>query len=274
MEDVARHYGSFDVLDAILNALQAEGKDLERLTLEDLAPVDEMHIRGREATAELADLAGAAVGMKVLDVGCGLGGSARYLAAEYGCDVTGIDLTPEFCTAATELSKRVGLSAQTHFRCGSALDMPFEDGSFDLAWTQHAQMNIADKRGLYAEIFRVLRPEGKFVFHDIFAGPGGAAYYPTHWAETASLSHLIAPDELRELLAEIGFQVVEWRDKTDISRDWFLAVLQKRREEPPPRLGLHLLLGETGPTKFQNIGRNLVEGRISAFQGVLTKGVN
>lgn len=271
MQDVARHYGRSDVLEAIFDGLRAEGKDLDRLTPDDLAPVDEFHIRGREATVELAELAGSNPGMKVLDVGCGLGGSSRYLAAEHSCDVTGIDLTPEYCHAATALSKCVGLEALTHFRCGSALEMPFEDGLFDLAWTQHVQMNIADKRGLYAEIFRVLRPGGKFVFHDVTAGAGGAPHYPTHWAEIASMSHLITPGDLRELLVDTGFEVEEWRDKSKISRDWFLAAMQKRAAGPKPNLGLHLLIGETGPAKFQNVGRNLAEQRISVYQGVLVK---
>jgi ubiquinone/menaquinone biosynthesis C-methylase UbiE len=165
----------------------------------------------------------------------------------------------------------VGLEALTQFQCGSALQMPFEDGVFDLAWTQHVQMNIEDKGGLYAEIFRVLRPGGRFVFHDVLAGSGGAPHYPTHWAEAPSMSYLIAPGDLRELLVETGFEVVEWRDKTEISRDWFLAAIQKRAEGPKPNLGLHLLIGETGPAKFQNVGRNLAEQRISVFEGVLTK---
>jgi ubiquinone/menaquinone biosynthesis C-methylase UbiE len=261
-------------LEAILGGLRAEGKDLDHLTPEDLAPVDELHIRGREATVELADLACASPGMKVLDVGCGLGGSSRYLAAERRCDVTGIDLTPEYCDIAIELSKRTGLERLTHFRCGSALEMPFGDGIFDLAWTQHAQMNIQDKRGLYAQIFRVLRPDGKFVFHDVLAGPGGMPYYPTHWAEDPSISYLIAPGDLRKLLEETGFEVAEWRDKTEISRDWFLAAIQKLAEGPKPNLGPHLLIGETGPAKVQNISRNLTEQRISIFQGVLLKASN
>ncbi len=271
MEEVARHYGRSEVLAAILNGLRAEGKDLDHLTPDDLAPVDELHIRGREATEELAALAGVTTGMKVLDVGCGLGGSSRYLAARHGCDVTGIDLTPEYCAAATDLSRRLGLGPRIRFECGSALDMPIEDASFDLAWTQHVQMNIADKRGLYAEIFRVLRPGGKFAFHDVLAGPGGTPHYPAPWAETPELSYLIAPGDLRELLSETGFQIVEWRDKTEISRDWFLAEMEKRATGPKPNLGPHLLFGETGPAKIQNVARNLVEQRISIFQGVLTK---
>jgi ubiquinone/menaquinone biosynthesis C-methylase UbiE len=120
-------------------------------------------------------------------------------------------------------------------------------------------MNVVDKRGFYAEIFRVLRPGSRFVLDDVLAGTGGTPHYPTPWAETASMSHLIAPGDLRELLSETGFEVVEWRDKTEMSRDWFLAAIQKRAQGPNPNLGLHLLIGETGPETFQNVGRNLAE---------------
>jgi SAM-dependent methyltransferase len=271
VERIARHYGISGVLDAILDGLRAEGKDLDRLTADDLAPVDELHIRGREATVELARLAGAKPGLRVLDVGSGLGGSSRYLASNHGCRVTGVDLTPEYCEIATELSRRVGLDGLTDFRCASALETPFEDGAFDVAWTQHAQMNIEDKAGLYEEIFRVLRPGGRLVFHDILAGPVGPIHFPVHWAEDPLMSFLIAPDDLRTLLEETGFEVVEWIDKTQMSREWFLGMVEERGDGPPPNLGLHLLIGETGPAKVQSVARNLKEDRITVFQGVLER---
>ena len=163
MSSIAQHYGLSGLLDAILGALRAQGKDLEHLTSGDLAAVDEFHLRGREATVELAELAAVQPGWRVLDVGSGLGGSARFLAGERKCRTVGVDLTPEYCETATALSKLVGLDQSTEFRCASAVEMPFEDGAFDLAWTQHVQMNIADKAGLYREIGRVLRPGGRLV---------------------------------------------------------------------------------------------------------------
>jgi SAM-dependent methyltransferase len=271
LEDIARHYGIGGVLDAILAGLRAEGKDPERLEPDDLAPVDELHMRGREATVELAALAGLRPDLRVLDVGSGLGGSSRYLAGRHQCRTTGIDLTPEYCEIAADLSRRCGLSALTDFRCGSALDMPFEDGSFDLAWTQHVQMNIEDKPRLYAEILRVLRTGGRFAFHDVLAGPGGPPHFPVHWAEEPSMSFLIAPEDLRKLLRSTGFREVAWRDRTDVSREWFLRGVQERKAGPPPNLGLHLILGPTGPQKVQNIARCLQERRITLFQGVFEK---
>lgn len=272
MDPIARHYGRAELLDAIQQGLRVQGKTLEAVNVDDLAPVDEFHIRGREATLELAELAAVESTWRVLDVGSGLGGSSRFLADRYDCHVTGVDLTPEYCDVARALSKLVGLGELTEFHCADAAATPFPDAAFDLAWTQHVQMNIPDTEALYVEILRLLKPGGRFVFHDILAGPGGEPHYPTHWAEEASMSHLMAPEALRRLLENVGFGVVEWRDTTAKSRDWFLGKMEaaKRAGGPPP-LGLHLLLGDTGPAKFANVGRNLTDGRLTVFQGLLEK---
>jgi ubiquinone/menaquinone biosynthesis C-methylase UbiE len=271
MDEISQHYGIPGVLESILEALRADGKNLDNLTPADLAPVDELHIRGREATVELAELAGIHAGMHVLDVGSGIGGSTRYLAAQFGCRVTGIDLTPQYCETAEALTKLVGIDALTEFRCASALEMPFDDATFDLAWTQHVQMNIFDKPGLYREIARVLRPGGRFVFHDILAGPGGLPHFPVHWANEPGTSFLIAPDALQALLESSGFKILTWKDTTQTATDWFLAAMERRRASGPPRLGLDLLLGDTAPQKVQNVGRNLTEKRLTVFQGLLEK---
>ena len=271
MSSIAQHYGLSGLLDAILGALRAQGKDLEHLTSGDLAAVDEFHLRGREATVELAELAAVQPGWRVLDVGSGLGGSARFLAGERKCRTVGVDLTPEYCETATALSKLVGLDQSTEFRCASAVEMPFEDGAFDLAWTQHVQMNIADKAGLYREIGRVLRPGGRLAFHDILAGPGGPPHFPVPWANEPEMSFLIEPDALRALLVESGFRALTWRDTTKISREWYLAGVEQRRGTQPPPLGLHLLMGETVKAKWANVGKNLTEERITVFQAVLEK---
>jgi SAM-dependent methyltransferase len=266
-----RHYSVPGLLDAILRALRAQGKDPERLTPADLAPVDEFHIRGRQATAELAELAGFRAGLRVLDVGSGLGGAARFFAVEHGCLVTGADLTHDYCSVAAALSKTVALYGATRFLCASALEMPFADESFDVAYSQHVQMNVEDKPAFYREIARVLRPGGRFVFHDILAGPGGPPHFPVHWAEEPSMSFLIDPAGLRLLLERAGFGIAVWLDKTEISRQWYLAAWEQRRDAGAPQLGLHLLMGPTAPLKFENVARNLQENRIMVFQGVAEK---
>lgn len=265
-ESVARHYGRGHILDAIVAALLTEAKDPERLAPSDLAPVDEFHIRGREGTLELAQRAQLQPGQRVLDVGCGLGGSARHLAAEHRCDVTGVDLTAEYVAVARELSRLVRLDG-IRFEVASALALPFDDATFDVAWTEHAQMNIADKRGLYAEIARVLVPGGRLVFHDIFQGDGGPPHFPVPWAEDGSTSFLATPAQVRSILETLGFRIVDWADRTETARAW----LEAKLAQPAPALGIHLLMGANARAKLENVVRNLAEGRIAVLQAVVQK---
>lgn len=265
------HYAVGGIQDRIIRALKAMGKDIDDLTVADIAPVDEFHIRGREATLELAERAELGPGMEVLDVGCGLGGSIRYLALEHGCHVTGIDLTDEYIQTAVALSRMVGLEKHVAFRTGSALKMPFGDAAFDVVWTEHAQMNIEDKAGLYGEIMRVLKPGGRLVFHDVFLGPGGDPYFPVPWAEDRSISYLISPDSALDVLEKIGLGVRDWEDKSAQSLAWFEATAEKMKSSGPPPLGIHLLMGETANDKLLNMVRNLKEDRIAVLQAVLIK---
>ncbi|HKI97462.1 MAG TPA: class I SAM-dependent methyltransferase [bacterium] len=266
-----RHYDKRNLGESILAALRRMGKDVNALRPEDLAPVDAFHVRGRVATEELARFCQPVAEQRVLDVGCGLGGTARYLAQEFGCHVVGLDLAPSYVEAARMLTERLRLAAQVEFRQGSMLELPFEDGSFDLVWSEHAQMNIADKPRLFAEIHRVLARGGRLVFHDILQGTGGAPHYPAPWAADADASALIGPAELRRLLQSIGFDVKLWEDKTAAGRDAFRKVMASLREKGPPPLGLHLLLGSVAPAAQENMLRNLEENRIALLQAVLEK---
>lgn len=269
MDPVAQHYQVGTIGERILDALERSGKDCERLTPLDLAAVDEFHIRGREATEELARVAELDPSTRVLDVGCGLGGSCRYLATAYGCTTTGVDLTPEYIETARMLSSRVGLTATTDFREGSALELPFEDESFEAVWTEHVQMNIADKPSFYKELARMLRPGGKLLFHDIFRGKRGQVQFPVPWAHSEAISHLAPPTQVREILGELGLRELHWQDKTEASLAWFRAVLEKMRTGEAPAVGIHLLMGDTAPIKLQNIAKNLEEGSIAVVQAVL-----
>ena len=265
-EHVEQHYGRGRILDSIIAALRDTGKDLARLKPEDLAPVDEFHVRGREATAELARLAALKPGSQVLDVGCGLGGSARYLAVEYDCQVTGIDLTQEYVDVANVLADMVGLSNKVAFRQANALEMPFDAGTFDAVWTQHVQMNIEDKHAFYREISRVTQSKGMLLFHDIFKGNGDPLYYPVPWAEESSISFLAAPEQVRKILESLGFTVHDWVDKSEPSLQWIEAAMEKLKVTGPPPLGTHLLMGATARKKFENAMRNLREKRIVVYQ--------
>ena len=190
---VAQHYGRGGLLDRILAALIKAGKDPDHLTTDDLAPLDEFHSRRRKATEELARMLAPVASDRILDVGSGLGGPARYLAATYGCRVSGIDLTPEFVSTAAELTRRAGLTERVDFRVGSALAVPFPDASFDTAWSQNVAMNIADRAGWYAELHRVLKPGGRLANQDVAQDDGGPISFPVMCAERPEISFLLAP---------------------------------------------------------------------------------
>jgi MPBQ/MSBQ methyltransferase len=268
---VSGHYTIADLGDQILAALEATGKDLDALTVDDLAPVDHFHIRGRAATEELAQWADVQPDHLLLDVGCGLGGTGRYLAAKSGCRVVGLDVTDEYCRVAERMSALVGMADKTSFRQGSALALPFADAHFDVVWTEHVQMNIADKAGLYGEMARVLKPSGLLVFHDIFAGAQSELHFPVPWATEPSINHLIAVDDLRVLMADCGFEPVRWEDKTKASVAFFEQALQRLPTEEQPMVGLHLLMGHNAPTKFANMLRNLQENRVRVVQAVMRR---
>ena len=270
-ERVARHYTQGDLGAAVLKALRAAGKDLDRLTLEDLAPVDEFHVRGRAATMELGAGLELTPAMHVLDVGSGIGGPSRHLAAAYGCRITGLDLTEEYCRVATMLAERVGLAAQVSYRQGNALAMRFDDGTFAAAYTQHVAMNIADKASLYAEVARVLGPGGRFGLYDLLQGEGGAVLFPVPWARTAAESILVKPMELRSLLEAAGFEILSWRDTTAAGREWFKEMRARNESDGPPQLGFGVLLGADFTTMARNQVRNFAEDRLAAVEVICRK---
>jgi ubiquinone/menaquinone biosynthesis C-methylase UbiE len=267
---VAGHYGKERLLETIVDALRATGKDPDRLAVEDLATFDHFHLRGRDATLDLLHLAGLRAGERVLDVGGGIGGPARTLA-EAGCSVTVVDLTEEFCRTGAGLTDRVRLTDRVTFRHASALDMPFEDAAFDAAWTQHSSMNIEDKEGLYAEIARVVRRGGKLAMHEIMAGPEGPPHFPVPWASRPAISFLRAPDAVRRLIAASGFRERVWRDGSTAALAWLGERLAATPPSPPP-LGLHLLLGSTAREMLRNVARSLEERRIAVVEAVFDRG--
>ena len=265
--ELNRHYTPPNLGAAILEGLRRAGKDPERLQPADLAPVDHFHVRGKPATIELARLAQLQPGERVLDVGGGLGGPARALAAEFGARVTVLDLTEEYCRVGEMLTARTGQSASVTFCPGNALEPPFPAGSFDVAWMQHANMNIDDKERLYRELHRLLRPEGRLALQEIAAGAAQPIHFPVPWASDPALSFLRPLAQLRAVIEHSGFLELVMRDVSAQALAWFRERVASAPASPPP-LGLHLLLGQSFRAAFGNMLRNLEEGRLVVFEAV------
>jgi MPBQ/MSBQ methyltransferase len=272
-QQVAQHYGKGGLLDRILAALVEAGKDIDRLTIDDLAPVDEFHSRRRLATEELAALLAPSAIDHVIDIGSGLGGPSRYLATTYGCRVSGVDLTPEFVETATALTARVGLTDLVDFRVGSALNLPFPDASFDCAWSQNVAMNIADRPRYYAEMRRVLRRGGRLAIQDVAIGNGDPLDFPVMWADRPEISFLRTPEDTRAMLEAAGFRVVHWIDNTETALAE--AEVERRRvansPAPPPILGIHLVVGPSFREKMRNAQKAMVDGRTRLINAVLVR---
>lgn len=268
---VAFYSGPGQLVTAIRDALDAAGVDRAALTASDLAPVDEFHIRGRTATLEIIKALSVTAGSRVLDLGSGLGGPARTMAEVVGCTVTGVDLTPAFCEAATVLSQWTGLSDRTFFKVGDATATGLPDAAMDAVLTVHVGMNIADKSGLYAEAFRVLRPGGRFVVYDVLQGEGGDVRYPVPWASDPSTSFLANSDDMRTLLSAAGFDIVAEVDSSDEGLGWFRQVRARVDRDGPPPVTFAAFLGEGFGQMAANQVTNLAERRIRTVMFVCTR---
>jgi ubiquinone/menaquinone biosynthesis C-methylase UbiE len=263
---IAQHYahGSLDA--AILNALAAAGKDLNCLTPKDLAPVDEFHIGGRQATIAFAQQFDLRPGMRLLDIGCGLGGAARYFASEHGCLVSGIDLSQEYVAVANALAARVGLEQQVSCQQGSALALPFAAGSFDGAYLFHVGMNIEDKADLFREVRRVLAASGVFGIYDVMRLADGDLHYPVPWTSSAEASFVDYAASYRRLLAAAGFEVVKERNRRDFALETFAQMRARGAAGAPPPLGLHIVMGASAGQKVKNMMGDIAAGVIAPFE--------
>jgi ubiquinone/menaquinone biosynthesis C-methylase UbiE len=262
MNAVVEHYAISDLTERIASALRDAGKDLAHINAADLAAIDEFHVRGRSATLELAERMELTPGCCVLDIGSGLGGPARTLAEVHGCRVTGIDLSPVFCETARHLSQWAGLNDKVDFVEGDATSLPFEAGTFDAAMSIHVAMNIEAKSAIYSNACRSLKPGRIFAVFDILQGEGGDVAYPVPWARDASISYLVTPGEMRNLLEGAGFRIEAEEDSTEASETWFKQAATKMNSASLPPLSLRQFLGNDGLQMTQNQVRNLAERRI------------
>lgn len=272
---IASHYTSEDALERIDLHLREQGIDPEHPTLEALAPYDNFHSRGLGATIDLIALAGFPAGARVLDVGGGLGGPARALAARSGAHVTVLDLTPAFVRQGRVLTERLGMTDQVTFEVGDGTAMPFADNSFDGAWTQHSTMNIEDKEALYAEIHRVLKPDGKFALHEVMAGNNDPIDYPVPWASVPEFSFLRPAGDLRALIAQTGFRELAWEDESAKVLSFMSPGQGQVRSQSggAPQLppGQTVLFGPAFIERLQNFGRSLAAGRLVVIQALFER---
>ena len=264
------HYYQANLYEEIVSRLQDLGIDLGNVKRKDIAGVDEFHVRGAQVSKELAETIEIR-NSKLLDVGCGIGGPCRMLADEYGCKVTGIDLSKEYTRTAIKLSELVGLSSKTTFVYGDATNLPFGDNIFDVVWTQHVQMNIKDKMKFYSEIYRVLSDEGVFLYYDIFKKGDGYINYPVPWANEAKISFLCNVNEVNNILSELNFKKFEVKDQTSKGILFFTELVEQMGKFGPPKLGLNILMGESTKTKIINLLSGLKEGQLILQSGVYKK---
>jgi SAM-dependent methyltransferase len=251
----------------IENALIAAGKDLDHLAPADLWLLEDFHTMGRIATTQLVDLIGITSEAEVLDAGSGIGGTARFVADRCQCRVTAVDLTEEYCETAGWLNRLVGLDDRITVRQADVTDLPFTGATFDVVFSQHVQMNVADKGSLYREARRILVEGGRLAMWDITSGERGELGYPLPWADEPGLSHLATPAELRAAVESSGFVIEAWNDLTDQAA----AIMDMVLSLPPDPLGLHAFVPGFAE-KAENLSAALADGRLRAVQSVAQAG--
>jgi SAM-dependent methyltransferase len=269
---IVEHYATNGLLARLEAALRADGADLAHPTIEALAPYDQFHGRGLEATKDMAALVAVRPTDHLLDVGSGLGGPARWLSARFGCRVTGIDLTPEFCAIAEHFTHLIGLEARVRFQVGNALAMPFDDGVFEGAYSMFVSMNIADKAQLYREIHRVLKLGGWLVLSEIARGEDGDVVYPTPWAATPAESFLSTVGDTRKGLRSAGFEVEQVKNDLQRALDFGARsrAIVERGEKPPYRANA-LIHGDIAGATLANVARGYQDGSLMPIEVVARK---
>ncbi len=267
---IENQYHTPGLYEDILKRLGEQEIELSNVSRRDIAGVDEFHVRGAEVSRELASRM-KLDDFRVLDVGCGIGGPSRMLADDYNCQVTGIDLSHEYIRTAKGLSALVGLQEKTDYIWSNALDLPFENGSFDVVWTQHVQMNIRHKLKFYSEIERVLTEQGTLIYYDIFKTESGEVNFPVPWADYASASFLGTTENMDDILERLCFKNLLTSDETDKGTRFLQDLFKKLKKNGPSKLGLNVLMGSSTKEKLMNILLGLKEEQIVLQSGIYKK---
>lgn len=267
-DPVAQHYSHGNLLGSIRSGINALGRTEADVTVDDLAPADEFHIGGRQASEDFLGQLGLDAAQQVLDVGCGIGGTSRFAASRFGCRVCGIDLTPEFVETGRTLCDWVGLGERITLHVGDATDLPFDNGAFDAAFMLHVGMNIPDKGAVFAEVFRTLRPGSIFGVYDVMRQSDEPLTYPVPWASVPATSALATPGEYVALLESAGFAVEAQRDRREFAAEFFAETRRKMAAAgaSPPPLGVHIAMGESAPAKITNMVDNIAAGRCAPVE--------
>ena len=263
---ISDHWGKGDVFARILDAMKRAGIDPDTVTVEQLAPVDHFHARGFPATKDLADVLPIKAGDRLVDIGCGLGGPARYLAQRFGCEVEGIDITEPFVVAGNRLTEMVGLTGGVTIRHGDGQSLPYEDGAFDGGYTQHVTMNVADRESFFGEAFRVLKPSAFFALTEHGLGEVGDPHHPLPWSDDGRGEFLMRPSETVALLEHVGFAEIDVTDTGEKYLEGYRHAIALAEKGELPPFGIHILLGETAPQKVRNAARNIEERRTRPVQ--------
>lgn len=271
IKHIHSYYSPNDLYNRIIEGLDKLGVELSNVALNDLQPVDEFHIRGDTATTELIALADFTSTMHILDVGCGIGGSTRRLSDETGCRVTGIDLSEAYIDTAERLTQLLNMQDKVKFHAASALELPFDDNTFDGVWSLQMNMNVEDKLLWLKETLRVLKPGGRAILYEVCGGNNTPQYFPVPWAQDSSMSFLVPPDAFRDIISAAGFDISVWNDKTELARQAFSQVQKPSGEPKLPVLGVYMLVGDDVSTKAYNLRRNLEEDRVSLIETVAQK---